>query len=114
MLWVQGFGNIAVELRSNFGWSVTLFSAAFTGTRVGAAILGPGIGVAIGKFGTKKILRFGAAIILVGFLGMSQIQTQWHFVLALSVAALGTGFAGFITITSALCLLYTSPSPRDS
>ena len=102
MLWVQGFGNIAVELRSNFGWSVTLFSAAFTGTRVGAAILGPGVGLAIGKFGTKKILRFGAAIILVGFLGMSQIQTQWHFVLALSVAALGTGFAGFITITSAL------------
>ena len=102
MLWVQGFGNIAVELRSNFGWSVTLFSAAFTGTRVGAAILGPGVGLAIGKFGTKKILRFGAAIILIGFLGISQIQTQWHFVLALSVAALGTGFAGFITITSAL------------
>lgn len=102
MLWVQGFGNIAVELRSNFGWSVTLFSAAFAGTRVGAAILGPVVGTAIGRFGTKKVLRFGAVVILIGFLGMSQVHTQWHFILALSVAALGTGFAGFITITSAL------------
>ena len=102
MLWVQGFGNIAVELRRNFGWSVTLFSAAFTGTRVGAAVLGPGVGAAITRFGTKNILRFGAVVILIGFVGMSQVQQRWHFVLALSVAALGSGFAGFITITSAL------------
>ena len=32
MLWMQGFGNLAVELRRQFGWSKTLFSVAFVGT----------------------------------------------------------------------------------
>ena len=102
MLWMQGFGNIAVELRRNFGWSKTLFSTAFSTTRAGIALLGPGVGLAISQFGTKGVLRFGSVFILVGFLGLSQVQEKWHFFAALSVAALGMGFAGFITITSAL------------
>lgn len=102
MLWIQGFGNIAVELRRNFNWSATLFSAAFSGSRSATALLGPGVGAAISRFGTKSVLRFGSVFVLAGFLGLSQIQQQWHFIVALSVAAFGLGFAGFITITSAL------------
>lgn len=102
MLWMQGFGNIAVELRNNFGWSKTLFSTAFSGTRTGIAILGPIVGIGIRRHGTKSVLRAGSVFILLGFLALSQIQTQLHFILALSVAAFGMAFAGFITITSAL------------
>ena len=102
MLWMQGFGNIAVELRKNFGWSKTLFSAAFSATRTGIALLGPGVGSAIARLGTKTVLRFGSVFILIGFLGLSQVREQWHFFVALSIAAIGMGFAGFITITSAL------------
>ena len=102
MLWIQGFGNIAVQLRANFGWSKTLFSAAFTVTRAGGAVLGPGVGIAISRYGTKAVIRFGSVFVLIGFLGLSQVQAQWQFLLALSVAAFGTAFAGFITFTSAL------------
>lgn len=102
MLWMQGFGNLAVELRGQFGWSKTMFSAAFSGTRTGSAILGPTVGAMIGRFGTRKVMRAGSVFILVGFFGLSLLQTQLHFFLAMAVAAFGVTFAGFIAITSAL------------
>ena len=102
MLWMQGFGNIAVELRRQFGWSKTMFSAAFSGTRSGIAILGPVVGITIARYGTKQVMRGGSIFVLVGFLALSQIQTQTHFVIALTIGAVGSAFAGFITITSAL------------
>lgn len=102
MLWMQGFGNIAVELRSQFGWSKTTFSAAFSGTRTGIALLGPAVGTAISRFGTTAVLRCGSLFVLAGFVALSQIQNVFHFFVALSVAALGMAFAGFITLTSAL------------
>ena len=39
LLWMQGFGNLAVELRSEFGWSKTLFSSAFAVTRAGLSLI---------------------------------------------------------------------------
>ena len=44
MVWVQGYGNLAVELRDRFGWSKTLFSVAFASTRAEGAIMGPAQG----------------------------------------------------------------------
>ena len=102
MLWLQGFGNIAVQLRGHFGWSKTLFSLAFVGTRLAGALLGPAQGTALARWGTKRVLRFGAAFVLVGFIGLSLIETRLQFVVALSFAALGMTFAGFLTITSAV------------
>ena len=102
MLWMQGFGNLAVELRGQFGWSKTMFSAAFSGTRTGNALLGPSVGVAISRFGTKNVIRAGSVLILLGFFGLSLVQTQFHFFLAMTVAAVGVTFAGFIAMTAAL------------
>jgi MFS family permease len=102
MLWMQGFGNLAVELRRQFGWSKTLFSVAFVGTRTGSALLGPAQGVALGRWGTKRIMRIGAAFILLGYTGLAMIETSTHFLIALSVAAFGMALGGFLTTTSAL------------
>lgn len=102
MLWMQGFGNLAVELRANFGWSKTLFSSAFSATRSAIAFLGPAVGITIARFGTTRVLRGGSVLVLIGFVGLSQIQTVLHFFVALSIAAIGMAFAGFITLTSAL------------
>ncbi len=102
MLWMQGFGNLAVELRGQFGWSKTLFSAAFSGTRTGSAVLGPAVGAAIARFGTKNVMRTGSVFVFLGFIGLSQLQTKLHFFIAMAVAAFGITLAGFIAITSAL------------
>lgn len=102
MLWMQGFGNFAVQLRGQFGWSKTFFSVAFVGTRAGSALLGPAQGVALGRWGTKRVMRVGAAFVLAGFIGLAMIETRTHFILALSVAAVGMALAGLLTITSAV------------
>lgn len=102
MLWMQGFGNIAVELRSQFGWSKTLFSVAFGVTRAGSAFMAPAQGAALSKWGTKLVMRFGSIFVLGGFVGLALIQTRLHFFIAFSVAAFGMALAGFLTITSAL------------
>lgn len=102
MLWMQGFGNLAVELRRQFGWSKTLFSVAFVATRTGGALLGPTQGAALGRWGTKRVMRVGSVFVLLGYSGLALVETSTHFFIALSVAAFGITLAGFLTITSAL------------
>ena len=102
MLWMQGFGNLAVELRDEFGWSKTLFSVAFVATRAGSALIAPAQGSALRRWGTKRVMRFGSIFVLGGFVGLSLIETRLHFFIAMSVAAFGMALAGFLTITSAL------------
>ena len=63
MVWVQGYGNLAVELRNRFGWSKTFFSLAFAATRTEGALIGPAQGNALSRFGTRRIMRVGAVIV---------------------------------------------------
>lgn len=102
MLWMQGFGNLAVELRGQFGWSKTFFSVGFVSTRTGSALFGPVQGAALGRWGTKRILRVGAGFVFAGFAGLALVQSRFHFLLALMVAASGIALSGFLTITSAV------------
>lgn len=102
MLWMQGFGNLAVQLRSSFGWSKTLFSLAFSATRAGGALFGPAQGAALARWRTKPVMRVGAIFVLIGFLGLSQVDTKVEFFVAMSISAFGMNLAGFLTITSAL------------
>lgn len=101
MIWVQGFGNLAVVLRDQFGWSKTFFSAAFAITRAEGAILGVPLGVALKRYNLGTIMRIGAVLQLVGFIAISQIDTQTGFLTAMVLMAAGATLAGFLTITAA-------------
>ena len=97
----QAFGNYAVLLKAEFGWSRTLFSAAYSMTRVESGLLGPAQGWALDKFGIKQVMRIGVVITTVGFLLLSQIQNATHFFLAYLVMAIGMSLSGFLSITTA-------------
>lgn len=101
MIWVQGYGNMAVELRDQFGWSKSFLSFVYAGTRAETAIFGPIQGRAIGQLGIKKVMRAGAALGLVGFFAVAWADTQPKFVVAMLILALAMSFIGFLTITSA-------------
>ena len=100
MLWMQGYGNLAVELRDRFGWSKTLFSLAFAGTRTQAAVMGPFQGRAIERHGIRLVMRIGAVISAIGFVALSQITTRTQFVAAMAVTTIGMTMIGFLTITA--------------
>ena len=101
MVWVQGYGNLAVELRNRFGWSKTFFSLAFAATRTEGALLGPAQGNALVRYGTRRVMRVGAVIVAVGFLAISQIDSRTEFVVAMMFTTLGIAATGFLTLSAA-------------
>ena len=100
MIWVQGYGNMAVELRDQFGWSKSFLSFVYAGTRAETAVFGPVQGRAIGTLGIKKVMRAGAVLGLIGFLAISWADTRGEFVAAMLILSLGMSMIGFLTITS--------------
>lgn len=100
LVWVQGYGNLAVELRGRFGWSKTLFSVVFAATRAEGALIGPIQGRAIEQLGIKRVMRVGAVLTLVGFLGLSQVSGKLAFLVVMLFVAIGMSLIGFLTISS--------------
>ncbi|MGF1596373.1 MAG: MFS transporter [Acidimicrobiales bacterium] len=95
------FGNYAVVLEREYGWSKTLFSAAYSLTRVESGLLGPAQGWALDRYGTKRVMRLGVVVMTIGFLLFSQIRTAPQFFGAYLVMSVGMSLSGFLSITTA-------------
>jgi len=100
MVWIQGYGNLAVELRNRFGWSKTFFSLVFAATRTEGALIGPAQGGALTRFGTRRVMRVGAVIVAIGFIAISQVDTRTEFVVTMMFTTLGIAATGFLTLTA--------------
>ncbi len=100
-LMTQAFGNYAVLLERQFGWSKTNFSLAFSLMRAESGLLGPAQGWALSRYGTQPVMRVGVVLMGLGLVGFSQIQSLLHFFAALGLTAVGASLAGFLSITSA-------------
>jgi sugar phosphate permease len=112
MVWVQGFGNLAVELRDQFGWSKTFLSVVFGATRAEIALIGPAQGRAIQRRGVKQIMRIGAVASAVGFVAVSLIDTRLEFFLAMMLLAIGMSLVGFLTISAATVVWFEKRRAR--
>ncbi len=100
LVWAQGYGNIAVALENQFGWSKTFLAVGASVRSAEAAIVGVPLGIALKRFNVKTILRIGAVLQVAGFLLLSQIHGKTGFIVAVVVITGGSTLAGFITITS--------------
>lgn len=96
----QAFGSYAVVMREEFGWSTMVFSIAYAFNRSESGLLGPLQGWALNRYGAQRVMSLGAVFIVAGFVWLSQISTPLGFILAYFVASVGTGLAGFMTITT--------------
>lgn len=95
---LQAFGNYAVVLRERFGWSSTTFSVAYAFNRAESGLLGPLHGWALHRFGTRRMMRLGAVVMIVGFTWFSQVSSPIWFIVSFFVIAVGASFAGFMTV----------------
>ena len=102
LVWSQGYGNIAVVLEKQFGWSKTFLAFGASLRSAEAAVLGVPLGVALKRYNIKLIMRAGAVAQTVGFLILSQIQNQAGFIVAVAVITIGATLAGFLTITATI------------
>jgi len=101
MIWVQGYGNMAVQLRDQFGWSKSFLSYVYAGTRAEVAVFGPVQGQAIDRLGIKQVMRAGAVLGLIGFLAVAWADTRGEFVVAMAILGIAMSLIGFLTISTA-------------
>ena len=100
-LLTQAFGNYAVLLERQFGWSKTNFAIGFSLMRAESGLLGPAQGWALERFGTRRVMQTGVILMGGGMIALSRIESLWQFYLALALAAVGMSLSGFLSITSA-------------
>lgn len=101
-LFLSSYGNYAVILERQFGWSKTLLSAGFSFTRLESSLIAPPLGFALDRFGTRIIMRIGIVILSIGMLLFSQITTEFQLFGALAIIALGSALSGFLSVTTAV------------
>src|SRR4029450_8599616 len=95
-------GAYVVVLRQEFGWSKTIFSAAFAMARAESGVLGPIQGWLTDRFGPRALIRVGMVILGVGFMCFSQIGSPLAFFVTFFVMAVGAGLSGYLPITVAI------------
>lgn len=81
-------------LEEAFQWSKTEISLGFTIAALLVGLLSPLVGIAVSKFGVKKVLIFGALVVGAGLVLLSFISRLWQYyslfiVLAAGIASLG-------------------------
>jgi sugar phosphate permease len=101
-LFFHAYGAYVVVLRREFGWSKTMFSAAFAMARAESGILGPVQGWLTDRFGPRTLIRIGLCIFAVGFMLFSQIGSPVTFFLTFFLMALGSSLGGYLPIAVAI------------
>lgn len=102
LLMVQAYGQYAVFLQDQFGWSKTTLSAGYTLNRVESGLLGPVQGWALQRFGLKRVMRIGVVLMAAGFVALSQINSIPTFFAALLLTSVGLSLSGFLSIVTAI------------
>ena len=102
LLFMHSAGAYFVLLRDQFQWSGTVLSGAFSLSRVESGILGPLQGWLLDKVGPRAVARIGILLFALGFVFLSRMDSVIEFYGAFALMALGSGLAGFLTLTTTI------------
>lgn len=101
-LMFHAYGAYVVLLREEFGWSKTLFSAAFSMARAESGILGPVQGWLTDRFGPRVLIRTGMVVFAIGLMLMSQIDSPLTFFATFFLMAIGSSLGGYLPLGVAI------------
>jgi MFS family permease len=87
-------------IEATLGWTKTEISLGFTIAALTAAAMSPLVGLAISRFGARRVLVVGAVTLGVGLASLSQIRELWHYYILMPVLALGISSLGLLTCTA--------------
>jgi len=99
---LQAYGQYAVLLEQDLGFSKSALSAGYSLNRAESALLGPLQGWALDRFGSKNIARLGGVLGAIGLAAFSQVQSLWQFFAAFIFVSIGSSLSGFLTVTTAV------------
>ncbi len=101
-LMFQAYGSYAAVMREEFGWSKTMFSAAFSMSQAESGVLGPVQGRLMDRFGPRIVSQIGVVIFGGGFMLFSQVDSLAFFFVAFFFVAMGAALSGFMSFTIAI------------
>jgi MFS family permease len=107
-----GFTVFFNPIRETFGWSAAVTSVAFTLQRLEQGIIGPVAGFLVDRVGPRKLMLAGWAVVGLGFVLMSQINSLWAFYGTFVVMAVGMSFASGLVSNTAIAHWFTRKRSR--
>lgn len=89
-----GFGALFNSIIGEFGWSRAATSFAFSLRSIVAGAAAPVVGLLVDRVGVRRLMVSGVALVALGYLLLSRIETIWGFYGAMVIIALGMSSCG--------------------
>ncbi|MFC1803702.1 MFS transporter [Thermoproteota archaeon] len=101
--WYYGMGALLLPLTTEFGWTRTQITLAFSMRSIEGGLEGPLGGMAIDKWGERKITIISTIIACVGLITVLYVKTIWQFVIVWGfIVSLGFNLGLYDTVNSAV------------
>jgi len=91
-----------VALKDEFGWTFFQLNLAWTFSRMEGGLLGPLEGWLTARFGTRRMVVVGLAVLGAGFMLFSNIHDLWLFYLSFIIMSFGVGLGTWLAMMTAL------------
>lgn len=101
--WYYGMGALFKPLIAEYGWTRTQLSLAFSMRSIEGGLEGPFGGMAIDKWGERKITIVSTIIACMGLIAVLFVRTIWQFVIVWGfIVSLGFNLGLYDTVNSAV------------
>jgi nitrate/nitrite transporter NarK len=101
--WYYGMGALLIPLTTEFGWTRTQLTLAFSMRSIEGGLEGPIGGMLIDKYGERKITIISTIIACVGLIAVLFVNTIWQFVFVWGfIVSLGFNLGLYDTVNSAV------------
>lgn len=98
LLYYQSFGAYLVSFRDEFGWSRAVLTGAYSFARAESSIVAPIQGWMLDRWSPRTMMRLGVIVMAGGFFFLAVVNAVWSYYVAFLLIAIGSSFAGFLTI----------------
>ena len=101
--WYYGMGALLIPLTTEFGWTRTQLTLAFSMRSIEGGLEGPIGGMLIDKYGERKITIISTIIACIGLIAVLFVKTIWQFVIVWGfIVSLGFNLGLYDTVNSAV------------
>lgn len=107
-----GFTVFFNPIRDTFRWSAAVTSVAFVFQRLETGVMGPVAGFLVDRVGPRKLMLAGWAIVGLGFLLMSRINSLGAFYGTFVLIATGFSFGSFVVLNTVVALWFNQKRSR--
>ena len=111
--WYYGMGALLLPLTQEFGWTRTQLTLAFSMRSIEGGLEGPIGGMAIDKYGERKITVISTIIACIGLITVLFVKSIWQFVIVWGfIVSLGFNLGLYDTVNSAVAKWFVKKRSR--